>query len=95
MLGIGRVYNASSTYRWYWTTDFGGYVDQTIGSTPSPSAPVINSFSANPATISAGQVSTLSWNVSGATSITIDNGVGDVTSLTSKVVDPSATTSTP
>ncbi len=92
VLGVGRVYNASATYRWYWTTDFGAYVDQTIGSTPSPSAPVINSFSANPNAIVAGQVSTLSWNVSGATSITINNGVGDVTALTSKMVVPSSTT---
>jgi uncharacterized protein YkwD len=92
VLGIGRVYNAASTYRWYWTTDFGGFVDQTIGSTPSPKLPVITSFSANPAAIAAGQVSTLSWSVSGATSVTINNGVGDVTSLTSKVVVPGATT---
>ena len=26
-IGIGAVYNAASTYGWYWTTDFGGYVD--------------------------------------------------------------------
>lgn len=24
VIGIGRVYNANSTYKWYWTTDFGG-----------------------------------------------------------------------
>lgn len=28
VIGIGRAYSASSTYGWYWTTDFGGYVDQ-------------------------------------------------------------------
>jgi uncharacterized protein YkwD len=22
-IGIGRAYNANSTYKWYWTTDFG------------------------------------------------------------------------
>jgi len=92
VFGIGRVYNASSPYRWYWTTDFGGFVDQTIGSTPSPALPVISSFSANPAAVAAGQVSTLSWSVSGATSVTLNNGIGDVTSLTSKVVAPGATT---
>jgi uncharacterized protein YkwD len=26
-IGIGRVYTASATYSWYWTTDFGSYVD--------------------------------------------------------------------
>jgi uncharacterized protein YkwD len=24
VIGIGRAYNSSSTYGWYWTTDFGG-----------------------------------------------------------------------
>lgn len=24
VIGISRVYNANSTYKWYWTTDFGG-----------------------------------------------------------------------
>jgi uncharacterized protein YkwD len=28
-IGIGRAYSATSTYRWYWTTDFGGVVDNT------------------------------------------------------------------
>lgn len=32
-IGIGRAYNANSQYRWYWTTDFGGYAD---GFTPTP-----------------------------------------------------------
>ncbi len=46
VLGIGRAYGASATYRWYWTTDFGGYVDQTLSSgsgsgstTPPPPPP--------------------------------------------------------
>jgi uncharacterized protein YkwD len=26
-IGIGRAFNANATYGWYWTTDFGGYVD--------------------------------------------------------------------
>jgi len=28
VIGIARAYNANSTYRWYWVTDFGGVVDQ-------------------------------------------------------------------
>jgi uncharacterized protein YkwD len=39
VIGIARAYNASSTYRWYWTTDFGSIVDQTVttpGSSPTP-----------------------------------------------------------
>ncbi len=30
VIGIGRVYNSGATYRWYWTTDFGSYVDATM-----------------------------------------------------------------
>jgi uncharacterized protein YkwD len=30
VIGIGRAYSATSTYKNYWTTDFGGYVDRTI-----------------------------------------------------------------
>lgn len=30
VIGIDRAYSAASTYKWYWTTDFGGYVDRTI-----------------------------------------------------------------
>ena len=58
---------------------------------PPPQPPVIQSFSANPLTITAGQSSTLSWTTSGATSLSIDQGVGTVTS-TSKVVTPIMTT---
>ncbi|MGQ9479256.1 MAG: CAP domain-containing protein [Thermoproteota archaeon] len=39
-IGIGLAYNPSSTYKWYWTTDFGGYGDSgtpTPTPTPTPS----------------------------------------------------------
>lgn len=36
-IGIGRAYNVASTYKWYWTTDFGGYDDS---GTPPPPPPV-------------------------------------------------------
>lgn len=36
VIGIGRVANTASTYRYYWTTDFGGYVDQVISPTGNP-----------------------------------------------------------
>jgi uncharacterized protein YkwD len=29
-IGIGRAYNSSARYRWYWTTTFGSVVDSTI-----------------------------------------------------------------
>jgi hypothetical protein len=37
VIGIGRAYNANSTYKWYWTTTFGGYVDEVMTQgTPTP-----------------------------------------------------------
>jgi len=30
VMGVGRAYSASSTYGWYWTTDFGSVVDKTL-----------------------------------------------------------------
>lgn len=91
-IGIGRAYNPNSLYRWYWTTDFGGYVD--AGSTiPKPAAPTIGFFAATPATIGAGQSAILSWSISGAGTVTIDPGVGNVSSANSVQVSPSETTS--
>lgn len=58
---------------------------------PPPAKPVISSFSASPKIISKGQSSTLSWSTSGATKLSIDQGVGTV-SKTSKVVYPLTTT---
>src|SRR5262249_55318989 len=59
---------------------------------PATQPPAIAFFSANPATIAQGAASTLSWSVTGATSLTIDNGVGIVTGLTSRPVSPALTT---
>ena len=95
-IGIARASSAGSAYGWYWTTDFGGYVEQAVNPTPSPSpgtAPTIASFSATPPVITAGQTTTLAWTVSGATTTRLDNGIGDVSSLTSKLVLPTQTTS--
>lgn len=54
--------------------------------------PVINSFSANPSSITAGESSVLSWTVSNASTTTLDNGIGNVTNQTSISVSPSQTT---
>jgi len=53
--------------------------------------PAIESFDANPASISAGEYSTLSWTVSGATSVSIDQGIGGVALTGSRAVSPAAT----
>jgi len=55
-------------------------------------APIINSFSANPLTITVGGSSTLSWSVTDATSVTIDNGIGSVALTGTTIVTPATTT---
>jgi hypothetical protein len=55
-------------------------------------APVISSFTASPSGIAPGGYATLTWSVSGATSVSIDDGTGPVTAQSPKVVTPSATT---
>ena len=57
-----------------------------------PPGPVINSFTAAPAAITGGGTSVLTWDVSAADSLTIDNGVGAVAGTGSVEVAPAATT---
>jgi hypothetical protein len=59
--------------------------------TSSASLPLINSFTATPSSVHLGNKTTLAWDVSGATSISIDNGVGPQTGH-SVDVTPSTTT---
>lgn len=64
-----------------------------ISPPPTPSGlPVINYFTASPPIISSGGFTTLSWNVSNATSVTIDNGIGSVAASGSMIVSPAAST---
>jgi peptidoglycan-associated lipoprotein len=65
----------------------------TATTTPPPAGPVINSFTAEPSTIEAGQSSTLRWSITGATDMNIDNGVGAVQSSGQRQVFPRASTS--
>lgn len=53
---------------------------------------VINDFSADPSEIEQGDSTTLSWEVSGAISVNIEPGIGDVDSSGSYVVAPTETT---
>ena len=52
--------------------------------------PVISSFTATPSTLPSGGNVLLVWNVTGATSLSVDQGVGVVTGLTSKTVPVSS-----
>jgi hypothetical protein len=61
---------------------------------PPPGAPTITTFSATPSSLTAAGNVTLEWDVTGATSLEIDGGVGAVTPLTtgSKSLSVNATT---
>jgi len=59
---------------------------------PTPTAPIINSFLANPATITVGESSTLSWSITDATTVTIDQSIGSVALISTTTVSPTTTT---
>jgi hypothetical protein len=59
---------------------------------PQAGAPVITAFTSSPATIAAGQSSTLQWNVTGSTSVSIDHGIGAVTPSGTAPVSPTTHT---
>ena len=54
--------------------------------------PIITTFSAGPASINAGELSTLTWDVIGAKSINISQSIGGVAAKGSMQVTPAATT---
>jgi hypothetical protein len=61
-------------------------------STLEGTGPSIKSFTATPSTISAGATSKLSWNIAGATAISIDQGIGIPSSHYMQEVSPTETT---
>ncbi len=57
-------------------------------SAPEASSPVILSFSSNPEIINKGESATLTWNVSNATSVLVEPGIGSVALTGSRAVHP-------
>jgi hypothetical protein len=70
--------------------DVSGTVTKSLVLTVNP--PVVATFSIDPTVIDVGQSATLQWNVTGADSVTIDQGVGEVPPVGSKAVAPNYTT---
>ena len=97
--GVGTVTGSSSvvhpaattTYTLTATNSGGSSTASATVTVTAAALPVISSFTASPSSVSSGGASTLAWSVSGATSLSIDQGVGTV-SGTSVVVHPAATT---
>lgn len=65
--------------------------EDTTGPGETGDKPVIVSFTAAPGGIDIGSSTTLAWQVTGATSITIDSGLGDVTNANQLTIFPSET----
>ena len=63
-----------------------------IPDTVTAPLPKCESFSAHPASINKGSSTTLTWNVSNATKVVINQGIGEVTGQSSKVVTPLVST---
>lgn len=98
--GIGTVANSGSrTVSPTTTTTYtltatgpGGTVSQNI-TVSIPPAPVIDNFTGSPSPIPIGSNATLSWNISNqVTSVSINQGVGNVASSGSVSVSPTANT---
>jgi len=58
-----------------------------------PDPPTISSFTATPSEIFTGNSSTLSWSASNATTVSINQGIGNVSSTGTQEVGPTVTTS--
>jgi len=89
--GTASVSPASTTTYTLTATGPGGTITKTATVTVVQPAPTI-SFSATPSNIAAGQGSSLVWNTTNATTVTIDNGVGSQPVSGSVTVHPVGTT---
>jgi hypothetical protein len=67
-------------------------ISQIIPTDGPPEMPEIKYFEASPSAISAGEGSTLTWDVSDATSVTIDPEIGNVASTGTRQASPPETT---
>ena len=75
----------------------GQFLSQVLGNdggvvSPPGGGPSIASFTANPSSVTSGGSSALSWQVTGATSVSLTPGVGDVTHQSTQTVQPLQTT---
>src|ERR1039458_2866706 len=100
--GVGAVTGTSATvtpsattlYTLTATNSFGSATATTTATVVPANPPVISYFLANPTSVGPGIKTTLLWATSGATSVTIDHGVGTVTGNSATVSPTAATTYT-
>ena len=65
---------------------------QTITATETPSSPIIHSLSADQSIITEGESATLSWEVTNATSVSLNQEIGTVALCGSTSISPTSTT---
>lgn len=82
----------TTTYTLTATGQGGQSLTASVTVTVGASAPAVIRFSASPTNISKGGSSLLSWTTTGASTVTINNGVGTVSTNGSHSVSPTATT---
>ena len=91
--GMLSAYPTADTTYTLTATNAAGSITLSVAITVVP-PPTINTFTATPATVAAGAPTTLAWSVTGATTLTIDNGVGVVTGTSIDVIPPMGATAT-
>jgi hypothetical protein len=92
--GVGIVVSPTTTTAYLLTvTNAAGDAVTATATVTVQSPPTISAFTATPATITQGGSATLAWTVSGATSLSLDNGIGSVVGASSRLVTPVGTTS--
>jgi hypothetical protein len=84
-----------NTQKWFLVLIALALIGSAACAAPAPSttaaAPTISSFAASPASITQGQQTTLSWNVSGATTVAIQPDIGATGPTSSLTLTPNAT----
>jgi peptidoglycan-associated lipoprotein len=70
----------------------GGGATEPTPPTTDAMKPVVLEFSVEPSTVERGQSATLKWSVNNATSIAIDNGIGEVQSTGNRRITPTEST---
>jgi hypothetical protein len=97
--GIKVLSPATSTTYTITATNYIGTITKSAVTTvssallpPVGTPPVITQFSSNPSAIDSGGTSVLFWNVTGAKSVSIDQGIGQVAFVGFKAVSPATST---
>lgn len=89
--GARRVFPSEETRYTLTATNAGGTTRATV-TVHVVQAPVISRFEASPSSIYQGDPSALGWTVSGATALSLDQGIGSVLGSSTRSVHPSGTT---